>query len=54
MKNCVEGKLYKNRESKSLEIKVYLYRCYDEHASPSSCNTTVYLPRSKGQNCQSS
>ena len=32
-----------NREIKSLDIKIYLYRCYDEHKSPSSCNTAVYL-----------
>ena len=31
-----------NRESKSLELTIYLYRCY-EHESPSSFTTTVYL-----------
>ena len=31
-----------NKESKSLELTIYLYRCY-EHEDPSSCNTTVYL-----------
>ena len=42
MKN-VEGKPCINRESKSLEITIYLYRCYDEHESARICNTTVYL-----------
>ena len=32
-----------NRESKSLDITIQLYICYDEHADPSSCNTTIYL-----------
>ena len=27
----------------ALDITIQLYRCYDEHESPSSCNTTVYL-----------
>ena len=31
-----------NRESKSLELTIYLYRCY-EHEAPSSSNTTIYL-----------
>ena len=29
--NSVEGKSYINRESKSLELTIQLYRCYDEH-----------------------
>ena len=41
--NNNEGKQCINIESKSLEIKIQLYICYDEHESPSSCNTTVYL-----------
>ena len=32
-----------NRESKSLELKIYLYICYDEHEAPISCNNNVYL-----------
>ena len=39
----VEGKPFINRESKSLELKIKLDIFYDEHESPSSCNTTVYL-----------
>ena len=31
-----------NRESKSLDIIICLYRLY-EHESPSICNTTAYL-----------
>ena len=31
-----------NRESKSLDITNYLYRCY-EHEAPISFNATVYL-----------
>ena len=41
--NIVEGKPCINREIKSLEFTIYLYRCYDYHEAPSSCNTTVYL-----------
>ena len=41
--NCVERKPYINRKSKSLEITIQLYSCYDENEAPSSCNTTVYL-----------
>ena len=41
--NSVEGKPCINRESKSLEITIKLYSCYDEHEIPSSCNTPVYL-----------
>ena len=32
-----------NRETKSLEITIQLYSCYDEHESTRSCNTTVSL-----------
>ena len=32
-----------NRESKSLDLTIQLYRFYDEHEDPSSCNTVVYL-----------
>ena len=39
----VEGKLCIKREGKSLELKIQLYLCNDEHKAPSSCNTTVYL-----------
>ena len=39
----IKGKPCINRESKSLELTIWLYRCYDEHEAPSSCNTTVYL-----------
>ena len=39
----VEGKPCINREIKSLELTIYLYLCYDEHESLSSCNTTFYL-----------
>ena len=38
--NSVEGKPCINKESKSLEITIYLYSCYDEDESSSSCNTT--------------
>ena len=38
-----EGKPCINWESKTLEIKIYLYLCYDEHEAPRSYNTTVYL-----------
>ena len=31
-----------NRESKSLDLTIWLFRFY-EHEAPSSCNTTVYL-----------
>ena len=31
-----------NRESKSLELTIYLYICYYEHEAP-HCNNTVYL-----------
>ena len=41
--NSVDGKPCINRESKSLEIKIYLYSCYDEHEDHSNCNTSVYL-----------
>ena len=43
MENSVEGKPCINRRSKSLELTIYLYSCYDEHEVPSSCDTTVYL-----------
>ena len=33
--NSVEVKPCINRESKSLELTIYLYRCYDEHEAPS-------------------
>ena len=46
-KNSVEGKQCINRESKSLEIIIKLYICYDEHEAPISCNTTVYLSKPK-------
>ena len=32
-----------DRESKSLNLTIYLYICYDEHEAPISCNTTIYL-----------
>ena len=32
-----------NRRSKSLQLTIDLYRYYDEHDAPRSCNTTVYL-----------
>ena len=32
-----------NRESKSLDLTIELYRCYYEHEYPRSCNATVYL-----------
>ena len=32
-----------NRESKSLDLTISLYRCYDGHKALSSCNTTIYL-----------
>ena len=38
-----EGKPCINKESKTLEITIYLYLCYDEHEAPSSYNTTIYL-----------
>ena len=41
--NRVEGKPCINIESKSLELTIYLYSCYDEHEAPRSCNTDVYL-----------
>ena len=31
-----------NRESKSLDLTIYLNRCC-EHEAPSRCNTTVYF-----------
>ena len=43
--NSVEGKKCIDRESKSLELTIYLYRCYDGQKDPRSCNTTVYLSR---------
>ena len=43
----VEWKPCINRESKSLEPTIYLYRCYDKQEAPSSCNTTVYLSHLK-------
>ena len=43
MENSVEGKPFINRESKSLELKIYLYRSYDEHEAHIGCNTTTYL-----------
>ena len=35
-----------NRESKILDIKFYLYRCYDEHEAPISCRIgpSQYVP----------
>ena len=45
--NIVEVKPCINRESKSLELTIYLYSCYDEHGAPRSCNTTVYLSELK-------
>ena len=41
--NSVEGKPCINRESKIPELTIWLYRWYDEHESPSSCNTTAYI-----------
>ena len=41
--NSVEGKPCINREINILDITIYLYRCYDEHEAPRSCNTTLYL-----------
>ena len=41
--NIFEGKQTINRENDSLQLTIKLYRCYDEHESPISCNTTVYL-----------
>ena len=38
-----EGKPCIDRESKSLELTIQLYSCYEKHEAPSSCNTTVYL-----------
>ena len=46
MENNVEKKNV-NRESKSLELTIQLYRCYGEHEYPSSCITTVYLSNGK-------
>ena len=45
--NIFDGKPCINRESKSLDITIYLYSCYDEHKAPSICNTTVYLSQTK-------
>ena len=42
----VERKPCINRESKRLEITIYLYRYYDEHEAPNRYNTTVYLLKS--------
>ena len=42
-KNSVEGKPFINRESKSLELTIYLYIFYDEHEAISSCYATLYL-----------
>ena len=42
MENSVE-KNNVNRVSKSLKLKIKVYRCYDDHEAPSSSNTTVYL-----------
>ena len=44
--NSVEGKPCIDKESKILEINIYLYLCVDEHEAPSSCNITVYLSKS--------
>ena len=41
--NCVEVKLCINRDIKSSDITIQLYRCYDEYEAPIICNTTVYL-----------
>ena len=48
--NCVEGKPCVNIESKSLELKIYLYSWYDEHEAPSSCDNTIYLSDRNGKN----
>ena len=37
-----------NRESKSLDLTIYLYRCYNGHKSPRIYNTTIYLSRNIG------
>ena len=34
---------YLNRESKGLDLTIYLYRCYDEHEAPINCNAAIYL-----------
>ena len=44
---CYRGKTvfrenHANRKIMRLDIKIYLFRCY-EHEDPSSCNTTIYL-----------
>ena len=42
MENTIERK-HVNRESKTLDLKIWLYKCYDENESPISCNITFYL-----------
>ena len=37
------GKKHANRESKILDLTIQLFRCYDEHEYPISCDTNVYL-----------
>ena len=34
---------HENIESKSLELTIQLYICYDEKEAPGSCNKTIYL-----------
>ena len=41
-KETVLRKNHVNRESKTLDLTIKLYRSY-EHKYPSSCNTTIYL-----------
>ena len=41
--NGFEGKPCLNIESKSLQLTIKLYSCYDKHEDPSSCNNTVYV-----------
>ena len=43
MENSTERKLCISRESICFDLTIYLYGCYDEHESPRSCNSTVYL-----------
>ena len=41
--NIFEGKPCINIESKSLDLIIWLYLCYNEHEALSSCNNIVYL-----------
>ena len=41
-KETVLIEVHVNRDSKILDHKIYLFRCY-EHGDPNNCNTTVYL-----------